>query len=107
MEVPQPWRRCARRHLSAENHNLTHEPEDRPTFTSRYWDLPSKPLYPFGCGLSYSTFRFANLRLSKDRTKAGEISEVQMDVTNTGTVAGSRCSPSKPGRLSSRQVKMN
>jgi beta-glucosidase len=47
------------------SHNLAHEPEDRPDFTSRYWDLNSKPLYPFGYGLSYTTFKFTNLRLTK------------------------------------------
>jgi len=70
------------------NHNLTHEPEDRPTFTSRYWDLPSKPLYPFGYGLSYTTFKFGNLHLSKDNFKANDATEVTVDVTNTGSVAG-------------------
>ena len=49
---------------------------------------PRKPLYPFGYGLSYSTFKFANLRLSKDRINAGQSTEVQVDVTNTSKVAG-------------------
>jgi beta-glucosidase len=70
------------------NHNLTHEPEDRPNFTSRYWDMPSKPLYPFGYGLSYTSFKFGNLRLSQKSMKAGEATEVEVDVTNTGKAAG-------------------
>ncbi|MDE3186432.1 MAG: glycoside hydrolase family 3 C-terminal domain-containing protein, partial [Acidobacteriota bacterium] len=70
------------------NHNLTHEPEDRPGFTSRYWDMPSKPLYPFGYGLSYTSFKFGNLRLSRASMKAGEASEVEVDVTNTGKATG-------------------
>jgi beta-glucosidase len=82
------WPRAAGQEPIYYNHNLTHEPEDRAKFTSRYWDLSSKPLYPFGYGLSYSTFRFANLRLSKDRIGADQAAEVQVDVTNTGSVAG-------------------
>lgn len=87
-KLPVSWPRSAGQEPIYYNHNLTHEPEDRPTFTSRYWDISSKPLYPFGYGLSYSSFKFANLSLSKDHMKAGETSEVQVDVTNTGTVAG-------------------
>jgi len=87
-KLPVSWPRAAGQEPLYYNHNLTHEPEDRPNFTSRYWDLSTKPLYPFGYGLSYSTFKFANLRLSKDRIKAEEITEVQVDVTNTSAVAG-------------------
>jgi hypothetical protein len=49
----------------------THDPEDAPRFTSRYWDINSKPLYPFGYGVSYSTFKFANLQLSKTSMRVG------------------------------------
>jgi beta-glucosidase len=87
-KLPVSWPRTAGQEPLYYNHNLTHEPEDRPSFTSRYWDLSTKPLYPFGYGLSYSTFKFANLRLSKDRISAEQTTEVQVDVTNTGTVAG-------------------
>jgi beta-glucosidase len=87
-KLPLSWPRSAGQEPIYYNHNLTHEPEDRPTFTSRYWDLSSKPLYPFGYGLSYSTFKFANLRMIKDHINAEQTTEVQVDVTNTGTVAG-------------------
>jgi beta-glucosidase len=87
-KLPVSWPRAAGQEPLYYNHNLTHEPEDSPRFTSRYWDLSSKPLYPFGYGLSYSTFKFANLHLSKEQMKASETTEVQVDVTNTGTVAG-------------------
>ena len=82
------WPRVAGAEPLYYNHNLTHEPEDRPDFTSRYWDMNSKPLYPFGYGLSYTTFKFDHLRLSKKEMKAGEATEVSVDVTNTGAVAG-------------------
>jgi beta-glucosidase len=70
------------------NHNLTHEPEDRPNFASRYWDIKSTPLYPFGYGLSYASFKFDNLHLSKASMKTDESTEVSVDVTNTSSVAG-------------------
>ena len=87
-KLPVSWPRTAGQEPLYYNHNLTHDPEDRPSFTSRYWDLSTKPLYPFGYGLSYSTFKFSNLRLSKERMKAEQSTEVQVDVTNTSTAAG-------------------
>jgi beta-glucosidase len=87
-KLPVSWPRTAGQEPLYYNHNLTHEPEDRPTFTSRYWDLSSKPLYPFGYGLSYTTFQFAHLQLSKTSIKAGEALEASVDVKNTGSVAG-------------------
>src|SRR5581483_7423370 len=87
-KLPVSWPRAAGQEPLYYNHNLTHDPENSPRFTSRYWDLSSKPLYPFGYGLSYTTFRFDNLHLSRDTMKPGESTEVSVDVTNTGSVAG-------------------
>jgi len=87
-KLPVSWPQAAGEEPLYYNHNLTHEPEDRPNFTSRYWDVSSKPLYPFGYGLSYTSFKFDHLRLSKASMKAGESTEVEVDVTNTGAVAG-------------------
>ncbi|MGN6190487.1 MAG: glycoside hydrolase family 3 C-terminal domain-containing protein [Conexibacter sp.] len=53
-----------------------------------YVDLPSSPLFPFGFGLSYTTFSYANLALSRTRIGAGETTEVRVDVTNTGSRSG-------------------
>ena len=87
-KLPITWPRTAGQAPLYYNHNLTHEPEDRPGFTSRYWDVSSKPLYPFGHGLSYTTFTFENLRVREAEIKADAATEVAVDVTNTGAVAG-------------------
>ena len=53
----------------------------------RYYDTANKQVrYPFGYGLSYSTFSYSNLRLSKPHLHAGETLQVALDVTNTGSV---------------------
>ncbi|HKV23214.1 MAG TPA: beta-glucosidase BglX [Candidatus Acidoferrum sp.] len=62
-------------------HNTTQAPQNE---GKRYWDEESTPLYPFGYGLSYSTFTFSNLRLSKSSMKTGESLDVDVDVENTG-----------------------
>jgi beta-glucosidase len=68
--------------------NLTHSPEGSPMYNPRYWDGLPVPLYPFGYGLSYTTFAFSNLKVSADRVKAGQAVVVTAEVTNTGTLAG-------------------
>ena len=67
---------------------LTHQPENHPMYRSRYWDSPTTPLYPFGFGLSYTTFAIDNLKVSEPKIKIGESVTVTADVTNTGKVAG-------------------
>jgi beta-glucosidase len=53
-----------------------------------YMYAKGKPLYSFGYGLSYTTFRYANLKTSAPQiAKDGEIT-ISVDVSNTGKVAG-------------------
>ena len=53
-----------------------------------YIDIDAKPLFPFGYGLSYTTFEYSNLKLkSQTMTVDGTLS-VSVDVTNTGKVDG-------------------
>lgn len=87
-KLPVSWPRVAGQEPLFYNHNLTHEPESRPGFTSRYWDMSSKPLYPFGYGLSYTTFKVDHLRLSSKNIRKDGSTEVTVEVTNTGKVAG-------------------
>jgi beta-glucosidase len=54
----------------------------------RYWTTTGKhPLFPFGFGLSYTTFSFSNLR-APGSAASGSTVPVSFDVTNTGSVAG-------------------
>ncbi len=87
-KLPLSWPRTAGQEPLYYDHNLTHVPEESPQYTSRYWDLDSKPLYPFGFGLSYTTFRFTRLQLSRSPMQVGDSAEVTVDVTNTGSVPG-------------------
>lgn len=55
----------------------------------RYYETKKvEPLFPFGHGLSYTTFAYSNLRLDKEVYSAGEEIVVQVDVTNSGDRAG-------------------
>jgi beta-glucosidase len=57
-------------------------------YTSKYIDLPWTPLYPFGHGLSYTTFTLSAPRLSASVLRAGDSLDVAVDVANSGSVAG-------------------
>ncbi len=58
-------------------------------YTSKYLDVPNTPLYPFGYGISYTTFKLSNMKLSATQiTKNGEL-KVSVDVENTGKRDGS------------------
>jgi beta-glucosidase len=53
-----------------------------------YMYFKSEPLYPFGYGLSYTTFKYSNLRASPTQLARDGMVTVSVDVTNTGTLAG-------------------
>ena len=57
-------------------------------YVSAYIDLPNSPKFPFGYGLSYTTFGYSDLKLSKKQIKKGETIEVTARITNTGKYAG-------------------
>lgn len=52
------------------------------------WTSPNAPLYPFGYGLSYTTFTVSEVSLDKDNMKDGESIRAAVTVKNTGTCAG-------------------
>lgn len=53
-------------------------------YQSNYLDVRNDPLYPFGYGLSYTTFAYSEPRLSADSMAIGGSVKVSVDVTNTG-----------------------
>jgi beta-glucosidase len=57
-------------------------------FRSNYLDVSNDPLYPFGFGLSYTTFDYSNLKLSSPTLKPGQKLTAYVTVTNTGKYAG-------------------
>ncbi|MGC1365369.1 MAG: glycoside hydrolase family 3 N-terminal domain-containing protein, partial [Candidatus Acidiferrum sp.] len=60
----------------------------KPSAKREYLDDSTKPLFPFGWGLSYSTFKYGNLRLAPDTIGPQGTTHVSVDVTNTGSVRG-------------------
>ena len=57
-------------------------------FRSNYLDVDNDPLYPFGYGLSYTTFEYGPISLSASEVKEGESLTAEVTVRNTGSVAG-------------------
>ena len=58
-------------------------------YTSKYLDIENTPLYPFGYGLSYTTYSYSNLKLNKNEFTANESIEACIEVKNNGNMDGS------------------
>ena len=74
------------------NHYHTGRPQNDPhsgeTYVSRYLDIPNEPLFPFGFGLSYTTFSYKNAKLSNKTMGVDTSITISVDITNTGDVKG-------------------
>ena len=71
------------------NHKNTGRPMDQKNkFTSKYLDIPNEPVYPFGFGLSYTSFDYSDIRLSKNQLKGDETLTASVTLTNSGKLKG-------------------
>lgn len=73
------------------NHFSTGRPakdENSTNYVSAYIDLKNSPKYPFGYGLSYTTFDYSGLKLSSTKIKSNENIKVSFQLKNTGKVTG-------------------
>ena len=71
------------------NHKNTGRPFDQnQKYTSKYLDVVSTPLYPFGYGLNYTTFNYSDITLSAKTVKANGKITASVNITNTGTRSG-------------------
>ncbi|WP_259066703.1 beta-glucosidase BglX [Mucilaginibacter sp. X4EP1] len=73
------------------NHKNTGRPfngKGSAKFKSDYLDISNDPLYPFGYGLSYTTFNYSDVKLNKTELKGNETLKATVTITNTGKFAG-------------------
>ncbi len=71
------------------NHKNTGRPASSGgRMTSNYSDSPFDPLYPFGYGLSYTTFKYSDLKVNQDNIQMGADLEISVKVKNTGKYDG-------------------
>jgi beta-glucosidase len=73
------------------NHKNTGRPfngKEPAKFKSDYLDISNDPLYPFGYGLSYTSFNYSEVKLNKTNVKGNETLKATVTITNTGKYAG-------------------
>lgn len=80
-KLPFSWPRTVGQVPIVYAHTRSHEPANQ---GRRYWDEASTPLFPFGHGLSYGRFEYANLTVDPPAVTTGGTVTVSVDVTNTG-----------------------
>jgi beta-glucosidase len=73
-------------YYAAKNTGRPMDPNNK--YSSKYLDAPNTPLYPFGHGLSYTTFEYGNITLSKNQLRPAEKLEVKITLRNTGNYDG-------------------
>ncbi len=67
--------------------NSGRPPNDGDKYTTGYNDLTTAPLFPFGYGLSYTSFRYRDLRLARNEIRPGDSLGVSVKVSNVGARA--------------------
>ena len=79
-KLPFSWPRTVGQVPMVYAHTRSHEPENQ---ARRYWDEASTPLFPFGYGLSYGRFEYANLTVDQPVVTTSGTVTVSVEVTNT------------------------
>ncbi|HEX2820339.1 MAG TPA: glycoside hydrolase family 3 N-terminal domain-containing protein [Streptosporangiaceae bacterium] len=79
-KLPFSWPRTVGQLPMVYAHTRSHEPQNQ---ARRYWDEASTPLFPFGYGLSYGRFEYANLTVDQPAVTAAGTVTVSVEVTNT------------------------
>lgn len=73
-------------HYNMRNTGRPFNAQDK--YTSKYLDVSNEPLYPFGYGLSYTSFSYGEVELSSASISENESVEASIVITNTGKYAG-------------------
>jgi beta-glucosidase len=84
-KLPFTWPRAVGHVPMIYAHTISHDPENQ---GKRYWDEASTPLLPFGHGLSYATFEYADLAVDPPAVAPGESLTVSATVRNASDRAG-------------------
>ncbi len=86
--LPMSWPRSVGQIPVYYNHYNTGRPTSADRWHTGYLDESSTPLFPFGYGLTYTTFRYRNLRVLTSTVAPGGEVRVQADLQNTGQRSG-------------------
>jgi beta-glucosidase len=84
-KLPFTWIRDAAQAPNYYAQLISHAPAGA---DKRYWNGSSSPTYPFGYGLSYTTFQYSNLKVGQASYTVGRPVDVAVDVRNTGNRMG-------------------
>lgn len=84
-KLPFTWPRNAAQLPIYYSRLTSHDPRNA---DRRYWNEPNSPAYPFGHGLSYTSFSYSNLRVTPATIVAGQSVTVSVDLKNTGSHTG-------------------
>ncbi|MET0377164.1 MAG: glycoside hydrolase family 3 N-terminal domain-containing protein [Rhizorhabdus sp.] len=84
-KLPFTWINDAAQSPNPYNYLISHKPKDA---EKGYFNESSVPAYPFGYGLSYTTFGYANVTSVKSEYRKGEPVQITAEITNTGARAG-------------------
>ena len=84
-KLPFTWIRNAAQAPMIYSHLTTHSAAG---VNKRYWNESNEPVYPFGYGLSYTSFTYSNIAVDRTTVPPGGSINVTADVANSGTRAG-------------------